>query len=209
MKWLAASLVAVIAICLCGCVLRGKPQQVAAASPPPPKPVVAPPPPPPPRALSIPQTHVDLPTPQPLTSEALNTTEPAEETPAAPRPSPRPPRRTPSQAAAPQRNDASPPPAPVGPTTPTEPERPSIQEIVPAGEQARLQAEAANRKRTIQQRLQELQPRRLSRKQQEVVKNIQSLVKASDEAEGRGDMNTAAELAQRGLLLVQELLGVR
>src|ERR1039458_753861 len=59
-------------IVLAGCSLRGKPAKTAIV-PAAPKPVVAPAPAAPPPALSIPQTRVELPKPQPVDPAALAT----------------------------------------------------------------------------------------------------------------------------------------
>src|ERR1017187_135636 len=68
----AKALLTVLAgIVLAGCSLRGKPAKLAVA-PAAPKPVVAPAPAAPPTALSIPQTHVELPKPQPAGPAALD-----------------------------------------------------------------------------------------------------------------------------------------
>jgi len=200
MRRVEAVAAVVMATSLAGCVLPGKPKVAKAPAtvvevPPPPPPA------PPPVPLSIPQTHAELPPPQPLSAEAVATTEPPEEPPATTTPAPRPVRRPSSQAR------SEPPPMPVGPTQPVEPERAPIQEIVPAEEQKRFQDEASAIKRDLRQRLDSLKGRQLSRQEHNLVNRISSFVKLSDDAERRGDMRTAYELADRGRVLAKDLAG--
>lgn len=193
----AAFLIA-IAVCLPSCVLK-KPQTVKAA-PPPPAPTASAAPAPPPAPLSIPQTDVHLPPPQPVTAEARATAEPPEEpaaVPAPPRPAPKPkppvsrPAETPAAA------------TPAGPAAP--PEHPPIEEVTPAAEQKRFQDEAAARKREVHQLIDPLDRHRLNRRQRGLLERIDSFLKQSDDAEGRGEMRQSSELAQRALVLAREL----
>src|ERR1039458_4370752 len=107
-----ALLTALLSILLAGCELRGKPAK-SAVPPAAPKPVAsAAPAPAPPPALSIPQTRVELPKPQPVDPAALETeATPPEPPPAVAAPA-RPPPGTP--AARPRR----PPPPPRRPPQP-------------------------------------------------------------------------------------------
>jgi hypothetical protein len=196
------ALLAVLVVCLSSCALR-KPQTVKAAPPAPAPsaaataPAVAPPP------LSIPQTDVHLPPPQPVTAEAAATAQPPEEHAAAP-PPPRPvshskplPVSRPADTAAPAAAPAA------GPAAP--PEHPPIEEVTNAAEQKRFQDEAATRKREVRQIIDPIDRRRLNRQQRTTLDRIQSFLKQSDEAEGRGEMRQASELAQRALVLAREL----
>lgn len=203
---LAAILGAAISVSLSGCVLKPKPK-MANATPVAPRPVPPPAPAaPPPAPLSIRQTHAELPAPQPISQEALATTEPPGEPPPPPPVTPRPARRTPTVAAQPKPEPA-PPTAPVA--APAEPERAPIQEIVPPEELDRLRANADARKREINQRLSQLPRHGLSAQVNEVVETIRSFVKLSDEAERAGDMRRASELADRGAVLAQGLPGAK
>src|SRR5215470_12238454 len=90
MRNASALIIVAFATLTAGCVLSGKAPKQAAATPAAPKPVAAAPAPPPP-PLSIPQTQVELPKPQPLDPAALVTEpappqeeQPAETTPKAP-----------------------------------------------------------------------------------------------------------------------------
>jgi hypothetical protein len=204
MKRVAASLAACLALLLTGCVLRGK--QPVAKTTAPPKPVVAPAPPPPPKTLSSVQTNVELPAPQPVTPEALATTYPPEEPPPAP-PAPKPPARTTSRQAATPRSTTEPV-TPQGPPVPAtvEPEPPRIQETPPPPDESRrLLDEAENNRKEILARIDAIQVHRLSRQQNILVNRIRTFVKQSNDAQNRGDMRQAAELAQRGLVLAKEL----
>jgi hypothetical protein len=92
---------------------------------------------------------------------------------------------------------------------PTEPERPPIQEIVPPAELNRLQAEAVKSKQEISQRLEQIRRRRLNRQDQDTRERVQSFVRQSDEAQRKGDMRLAYELASRGLVLAKTLVDGR
>ena len=212
MKTVRAIMVLLLAFWLAGCVLRGK-QQTAKNIPPPPQPVVKPQPPPPREPLSISQTQVELPPPQPVSQEALDaaraSSEPAEpvvtlpartggsgrRTPAGPPPVPAP--RTEPPAAATQPPAAAPPAAPEPSTR--------LQEIVPPTEPKRLQALADGRRRASRQLIDQAAAHRLNRHQTSVKKTIESFLKASEEAEAKGDMRQAADLADRALTLAKDL----
>jgi hypothetical protein len=199
-------LLPVIALGLSGCLLKKTP--VAAAAPPPPKPAAAPTPAPPPEPLSVPQTSVQLPPPQPpLTQEAIDTTQPPEETPVVvlpARPSGRPsgsrqgtgaPRPAPEQPA---------PPAAAPPAT-AEPDRPPLTEQLLPTEVKRLQDEATARKNEARQLVNQARRGHLNRQQTGMVERINSFITQAEQAENRGDMRQASELAERALVLAKEL----
>jgi hypothetical protein len=199
-----AILAACMAISLAGCVLRGAPK-TAAAVPAAPTPVVSAPPAPPPPPLSIPQTSVELPKPQPLDPEALilaPQAEPVPETSTAARST----RRSNTPAPVPVTN--APPPAETQAAPPQpEPERPPIQEIIPAAEQKRLQDSVKNRKAEINQILGQTNIRGLTTKQQGLVRTIRALVELADDAEKHGDFRQADLNAERAQVLARELQG--
>jgi hypothetical protein len=146
--------------------------------------------------LSVPQTQVELPPPQPVNMEALAV--PETPAPAAPAPAARPVRRTPPPSK----------PEPVTPAAqPAEPERAPIQEIVPADERKRFQESADARKREIRRLLEQAKAHRLTADQRKMVTRIQSFMTQSDDAQKRGDMRQADALAERGLVLAKELAG--
>ena len=196
----SAALLLALAVCLASCSLR-KPQTVRAA-PPAPTPTASPAPPAPPAPLSIPQTDVHLPPSQPVTPEAAATAEPPEEPAAAPAP-PRPAKPKPTVSRGPSETPAPATTTAVGPPTP--PEHPPIEEVTPAAEQKRFQDEAAARKREVHQIVDPIDRRRLNRQQKSMLDRIQSFLKQADDAEGRGEMRQASELAQRALVLARQL----
>jgi hypothetical protein len=197
MRRVEAILAVALALLMAGCVLSGKPKTVAAV-PPQPQPAAQPKATPPPEALSIPQTQVQLPPPQPVNQEALAVSTPPE--PVEATPAPKPVRRT---------AVGSPPPkpevAPVAP--PAEPERAPIQEIVPPDEKRRYQESADASKREIYQWLEKARAHHLTTEQKKMEKRVQAFVTQSDDAEKRGDMRQADAMAERGLVLAKELGG--
>jgi hypothetical protein len=80
-----------------------------------------------------------------------------------------------------------------------------VQEVTPAAELKRFQDEAQMRKREVRQLIEPLDHRRLTRQQRSVFDRIESFLKQSDDAEQRGDMRQASELALRALVLAHEL----
>jgi hypothetical protein len=212
MKTPQAILLLVLAVALAGCVVRAK-QQTAKNIPPPPPPVVKPEPAPAPAPLSIPQTQIELPPPQPVNPDALAAAQPPGEPVEPPSATPRnatgtrrpqgPPPITPPK------NEASAPTAPatVPPSTPAPAagNSPPIQEIVPVNEQRRLQDLAGARKREIRQLLEQASARHLNRRETGLKKTIESYLKLSDQAETKGDMRQAADLAERALTLAKDL----
>lgn len=210
MKIAPTILALMLSFWLAGCSLRAK-QQTAKNTPPPPQPV-KPQPPAQREPLSIPQTQVYLPPPQPISEETLAAAQPPGEpaepvvtpparsgggrrTPAGPPPVP-----APKTEPAP----ATPPPAAAPPAAPPEPST-RIQEIVPATEQKRLQELADGRRRESRQLLDQTAGRRLTRHQTSVKKTVESFLKASEQAEAKGDMRQAADLADRALTLAKDL----
>jgi len=180
---------------LAGCLLSGKPKTVAAA-PAPPQPTA---PAPPPEPLSIPQTRVDLPPPQPWNPEALNTAPPVVPPPPAPtKPAPPPKQR----AQAPQIKPPDPPP----PDPETAPQRPPIQEVLPADELKRLEASVQRHKAEIMSlKAQAQQGHRLTANQKSILTKIDQFVAQCDQAENSGDMRSAEEFAEKANILAKEL----
>lgn len=183
-------LVAAMAISLAGCVLSGKPKTVAAA-PAPPKPSA---PAPPPEPLSIPQTRVDLPAPQPVNPEALATAPPVEPAPPVP--------VKPAQPAQRGNHTAAPPPKPAE-QPPADPPRQPIREILPADEQKHFQAHAEQRQADTRALLAGAKPR--SATERRMVGDINQFLKQSVQAEASGDMRSADQLAERAYILAKEL----
>jgi hypothetical protein len=185
-------------ISLGGCSLKKQPQ-TAKAVPPPPKPV---PPAKPPEPLSIPQTNVELPPPQLIPPDALPPAEPGT-TPAPP------PTTNRQQNRPPARQGATPAPKPE-PATPTAPERPAVTErppvaeVLSAAEAKRLQDEAHARTNEAHQTIARLSARRRNQ-QKSIIDRINTFLTQAQEAERRGDMRQASELAGRAAVLAREL----
>ena len=195
----ATALLTVLAcILLAGCSLRGTPAK-SAVPPAAPKPVAAPAPAPPPTALSIPQTRVELPKPQPVDPAALDT-EPAPpelpEPPQAAAPArPRRPSPVATQPASPAAPAAAPPPEP----------RETFQEIVSPVELKRLQDQALARRREANQILEQLSRRQLTGAGQNMVATIRNFLALSEDAEKHNDPRQADALAERAQILAKEL----
>src|SRR5262249_30922445 len=153
--------------------------------------------------LSVTQTQVELPRPQPLDPAALSAETPVQvEPPAAPTPSrPSTTRRTPRTESAPA---ATPPPTPAEAA-------PTIQEIVPPTELKRLQEQAQQRRRDVSAILDQLTHRtpQLSAAEREVVTRINSLLTASQDAEKKNDMKGADNLADRAQVLAKDLVNAK
>ena len=192
-----ALLTALLSILLAGCELRGKPAK-SAVPPAAPKPVAsAAPAPAPLPALSIPQTRVELPKPQPVDPAALET----EATPPEPPPAVAAPAR--SRRATPAASQ----PAPASPPAATPPPEPreTVQEIVSPAEVKRLQDQAQARRNEVKQILDRLGRRQLTGTQRNVVATIRSFLTLSGEAENHNDMRQADALAERAQILAKEL----
>jgi hypothetical protein len=194
---------------LSGCVLHGKPK-AANSPPPPPAPVpVAVTPAPPPGPLSIRQTQVDLPPAQPLTEEALNSMEPPE-TPPTPKPTPKKSGSSgrPAVAGPPRQVETPTPAAAEAPAAqpPAGSERARVQELLPPEERQRLQSTADAAKQRVAQWLASPRARRVP---DDAKKRIASVLQAIEDAEKRGDMQEAAELADRALNYMREQTGGR
>jgi len=199
MKLCALIAAALLATALTGCVLQRKPA-AAAAVPAPPVAAVAPPPEP----LSVPQTRVKLPPAQPIDPAALMQAPPPQPPPTAPpvQPATPPARRAPASA-------ATPPPKPDPPPATTEPARQSIQEVLPEATRNQLQEDAAASRKRIRAWLDSTTTLYLTGQPKLTRDRIQSFLKASDDADRRGDMREAAQLAERAEILIRELQGGR
>jgi hypothetical protein len=203
MRRLELILAAWIAMSLAGCVLRGK-QTKASPPPPTPAPAAKPVAGPPPQPLSIPQTQAQLPAPQTIAPGALATITPPEP-PAETPPAQRTTRRPTGPVAGPPRPETPPVPVPTPAPATAEPERPPVQEIVPASESNRLRESAEARKLEIRKTLDQAHARALSRDQRAVRSRIETFLQQSDDAQRKGDMRLADALAQRAQVLAREL----
>ncbi|MGB9456407.1 MAG: hypothetical protein WCB12_10210 [Bryobacteraceae bacterium] len=195
------TLVLASAVLLAGCLLQGK-KPVAQTTPAPPAPAAkaasAP------QQLSVPQTQVEIPPPQPVSEKALAAGQAPqdEQEPAAPQHTVR--RNVGPPAITPPHPEPAPPPAAT-----EEPARAPIQEVLPADERKRLQDSAAESKREIRRLVELVRGRHLSEHDKSVVVRIEGMVKLSDDAEAKGDMREADALAERALVLAKDLEGER
>jgi hypothetical protein len=187
---------------LAGCSLRGKPAKTAIV-PAAPKPVVAPAPAVPPPALSIPQTRVELPKPQPVDPAALALEpKPPEMPEPPPAVAPARPRRTNPAVSQPASPAAA---TPAAAATPPPETRETFQEIVSPAELKRLQDQAVALRREANQILDQLSRRQLTGAEQGVVATIRNFLALSKEAEDHSDPRQANALAERAQILAKEL----
>jgi hypothetical protein len=210
MRKAICSITVLLALFTTGCALSAKNAKSAAATPavvrPAPAPAVPPAPAPP---LSIPQTQVDLPHPQPpVDPNALSLeTPPQTETEILPATRPSTSRGHPAPANPPVPRSDAPTAAQTAPLPTEPPAAPTIQEIVPPLEAKKLQEQAQARRREVQQILDQLSRRgRLSPTQRSRITDINSFLTASSKAEDRGDMKQADAMADRAQILARELL---
>ena len=197
----AVALASSLALFQSACVLTGKPKTSTAAAPPPPKPAVVKPA-APPESLSVPQTQVQLPPPQPINPDAVALPAPKSEAGAPPPAASRPVRRT----APPQPKPETP--VPAAPTpAPADAELAPVQEVLTAAERKRFKDSADARKTEIRQLLTQIKSHHPTAEANREVKRVQSLVAQSDDVEKHGDMRQADALAERALILARELTG--
>jgi hypothetical protein len=213
MNWYAKTILPA-AICfwaltLPSCSLRGHATQTAAAQPAPPKP---PAPKPPPvettdnLPISVPQTQVTLPTPQPIQAEALATLKPE---PPAPKPVTQPSKPTPQTTQTTRTETRGPatvqgPPAGPPPPPPTASRR-RIRPVESVAERRRLLTEITNRQRNVQGILAKTRSRQLTEAEKNAVDRIQAFLNETAAAVKDQDLQQAEALSNRALLLCQEL----
>jgi hypothetical protein len=153
--------------------------------------------------ISVPQTQVTLPAPQPIQAEALAvikvepppTAAPPSQTakprPAAPRSEPRP--QTTAQ-------------APAGPQPPPPAaSRRRIRPVESAEERSRLTAEIATNQKQVQDNLAKAKTRQLSEVEKSAVERIHAFLDQAETAMKDQDMQQAAALSNRALVLSQDL----
>jgi len=199
-EWVLAS-VAILAMAMAGCISHAKP---AAATPAVPVgagsvAVAAPAA----ESLSTPQTQVVLPPEQPFNPDSLVV---EKATPAPPAPAP------PAPAPAAHRSIVAA--APPKPDTPPEtveapPARPPVEEVVPDAQRDELRGRANTTRKTVREWLDSHSTQHLNAQGKRTRANIESLLQRSEEAERRGDLQAAAQLADRAELLMKELPGGR
>ena len=161
----------------------------------------------------MPQTEVQLPPVQPVPENALDMVTATEVQPAPPPPTRTSNKRrgpTPSTppVAAPPAEQATPPATPpANATASPETERPDVHEVLPPNERIRLQNNADSQKRTVRTWLASSKGRKLDSTNNPTVQRIKSLLQTSDEAETKGDMREASELADHAVAYMRELQG--
>jgi hypothetical protein len=204
MRLASKTTIGVAALLLCACEMKAPraktptpPQTAAAKTEPPPEPVPSEP-------LSIPQTQVRLPSPQPLDPEAVVSPPPS--TPAgtsAARTAGRPKKPTPPPTAAPSKPEAVET-AEAPAATEAPPRR--IEPVLPDEQRRRLNEDIVSRLREVDQLLGRIAARTPSDKEKESVERIRSFKDLSFQALERGDTQQANGLADRALLLAKEML---
>lgn len=85
--------------------------------------------------------------------------------------------------------------------------RPPVQEILQPEELKHLQDSLATRKQEVRKILEQLQTRKPTKQQNEVVSRIQSFLQQSEDAEKRGDLRQADNLAEKAQVLAREFQG--
>src|SRR5262249_26334199 len=132
--------------------------------------------------LSIPQTSVRLPPPQPVNPAALAKVPdaaPPPEEPAQPQSNPKPRRTAPAAAVAaiPPKTESvltAPLPAAPPPAAAATEERPRFQALLPPEEQRRIEQAIESRTREVNERLKQAERRRLSQQEENIVSKIKS-----------------------------------
>jgi hypothetical protein len=153
--------------------------------------------------ISVPQTQVTLPRPQPVQDEALTVVK--AEAPPAPQPNQT---AKPPRAAAPKpeqrQQPVTAPTVPAGAEPPPAPPR-RIRPVQSAAERQRLTAQIAASQRQVLDNLAKTKSRRLSDAEKSAVERIQSFLEQTDSALKEQDLQQAAALSNRALLLSQDL----
>src|SRR5262249_23121604 len=152
--------------------------------------------------ISVPQTQVTLPNPQPIQAEALSA--PKVESPPAAAPASQPPKPRPNTGprAEPRPQTASQP-APAPP--PATASRRRIRPVESAAERGRLMGEITTRQRQVQDNLAKARNRPLSDAEKGAVERIRAFLEQAETALKNKDLQQAAALSNRALLLSQDL----
>lgn len=194
--------IGVLALLLSACELKLK----QAKTPPPPQPTVAraePPPAPPVPAepLSTPQTQVRLPQPQPINPEAVVTP------PITPEPSPPRLKRHRAGVQASAAPPAKPEPVETAEAPPAEAPPRRMEPVLPEEQRRQKNEEISARLREVEQTLARFTPQ--TEAQKHIVEQINNFKTQAYQAKDEGDIQKASGLAERALLLVQDLTRAR
>src|SRR5579872_1034907 len=206
MRATSAVTIWVLGLVLCACEMK----LPHAATPAPPQPVAAKTEPPadspPSEPLSIPQTQVSLPRSQPIDPEAV-AVPPIPPEPSTPRtaraarhPVPQPQSSTP-HAKPPENTESAEAPAAPAP----EPQRPRIEPVLPADERRQLIEEIASRLKEVDLIAARASSRRMSVPEKNSLERARSLAALAHQELERGNTQQASALADRALLMAQEL----
>ena len=152
--------------------------------------------------ISVPQTQVTLPSPQPIQAEALTTVQPEAPAAAPPAQTVKPPRA--AQPKPEQRQQTTAPTVPAGAQPPPASRR-RIRPVESAAERRRLTAEISARQQKVLDNLAKIRSRRLSDAEKSALERIQSFLEQTDAALKDQDLQQAAALSNRALLLSQDL----
>src|SRR5262249_36176349 len=98
-------------------------------------------------------------------------------------------------------------PLPPPATVPQPPDRPAIQEILPAAQQKQFLDRAAQNRGQARAILEQVRGQRLSNDMNSKRASIEEFLKLSEDAEKRGDARSADAQAERAFLLARELQG--
>jgi hypothetical protein len=196
-------LIVAMALALAACKMQLRPAKTPAA-PQPTTAKVEPQPSPPSEPLSIPQTQVRLPRPQPIDPEALATPPIILPEPPTPRQTKSAKRQIPSSSPLPIKPEQTEPVEPP-PATTAEALRPRVEPVLPADERRQLIEDISSRLKQVDQMLGRLDLRHLSEAEKNSVARIHSFEALSRQALERGEAQQASALADRALLLAQEL----
>ena len=200
MKNWALLAVAFLALALAGCVSHAKPVPQTPPVPASAGNVAAPVPRPEP--LSTPQTRVALPPEQPLNPESLVVEAPPPAPPPAAAPTPAPTARRSPPAATQAKPDTS---APAATEPASPPPRPAIQEALPDTERNQFLQAAKAKRGVVRAWLDSAAAQHLNAQGRRTRSTIEGFLSRSEEAEKRNDAAAAAQLADRAVLLMQEL----
>ena len=195
---LLGAMLSLIAV-LPGCSLR----TTKAATPPPPPPPAAVQPQVPDQPLSVPQTAVELPSPQLVNPEAVPHPEAEQVSVEKPAPAPaQAPQQTPkkSQTSRGEENDVSTP----SPAVNEEPPPARFQPILTSDEQKRLQSLIDARRREIDDK-KKAALRHPSVQNKSLIERIESFLGLSKQAADQGDLTQADALSERAWILAKEL----
>jgi hypothetical protein len=194
--------VGLLVLLLSACDLKVK----QAKTPPPPQPVahVEPPPAPPSNEpLSIAQTQVRLPDPQPIDPDAV-AAPPTPPEPGSPRPKPRRQRPAPQPAAPSSAKPDTAETTEAAPATDMRPRR--MEPVLPTDLRRQRVEEISNRLHDVDEILTRVQAAHaLADQQKHAVERIRNFASRAYQAKDQGDIQTASGLADRALKLAQEL----